>query len=237
MPPRLDTNKKIRHFLTKFQGFIVENNKLYYQDTEHKLEVLKRADIDNKLRELYNNQDFSVGSGQTSLYFKVRDMYLNIKRNDVAEFLKKQPSYQMSRNTRHHINRPIRASQANERFVIDLIDVGEDYVDNGYRYILTCVDYFTRYVWCEALRTKTAIAVRDAMQTIVHRAGDTYPSIIQSDNGGEFQGELLDWMREHNITHIKTLSYTPQSNGLVENANGQIRKILREFMLRKRNLH
>ena len=237
MPPGLDTNKKIRHFLTKFQGFIVENNKLYYQDTEHKLEVLKRADIDNKLRELYNNQDFSVGSGQTSLYFKVRDMYLNIKRNDVAEFLKKQPSYQMSRNTRHHINRPIRASQANERFVIDLIDVGEDYVDNGYRYILTCVDYFTRYVWCESLRTKTAVAVRDAMQTIVHRAGDTYPSIILSYNGGEFQGELLDWMREHNITHIKTLSYTPQSNGLVENMNGQIRKILREFMLRNRTLH
>jgi hypothetical protein len=45
MPPRLDTNKKIRHFLTKFQGFVVENHKLYYQDTEHKLEVLKSADI------------------------------------------------------------------------------------------------------------------------------------------------------------------------------------------------
>ena len=32
-----------------------------------------------------------------------------------------------------------------------------------------------------------------------------------------------------------TLSYTPQSNGLVENLNNQIRKILREMFLRNNN--
>ena len=66
LPPRLDSNKKIRHFLTKYNKFIVENNKLYYQDPEHKLEVIPRADIQNTLERLYADQDFSTGSGQNS---------------------------------------------------------------------------------------------------------------------------------------------------------------------------
>ena len=237
LPPTFDTNKKIKHFLIKFKKFKVENNKLYYEDPEHKLEVIARADVEDTLKRLYADEDFSVGSGQNSLYFKVRDKYLNIKRNDVAEFLKRQPTFQMTRKVRHHINKPIRATYPNERFAIDLIDVGEDYIDNGFRYILTCVDYFSRYVFAEAIRNKTAVAVRDAMNIIVHRAGDTYPHIIQKDNGGEFQGELNDWMTQHNIKPINTLSYSPQSNGLIENMNGQLRKILKEFMLRNNNLH
>ena len=237
LPVRLNTNPKIKRFLIKFNKFKVENNKLYYQDAEHKLEVIPRANIENTLTQLYADQDFSTGSGQQSLYFKVRDKYLNIKRNDVAEFLKRQPAFQMTRRVRHHINKPIRASEENERWAIDLIDTGEDYVDNGFRYLLTCVDYFSRYVWAEAIRNKTAIAVRDAMDIIVHRAGDTYPHIIQKDNGTEFQGELNDWMTQHNIKPINTLSYTPTANGLIENMNGQLRKILREFMLRNNNLH
>jgi len=237
LPANLNTNPKIKKFLTTFRNFKMENGKLIYEDKEHKLEVITKADIPETLKRLYDDQDFSTGSGQDSLYFKVRDKYLNIRRSDVANFLKHQPSYQMTRTTRHHINKPIRASQPNERWAIDLIDVGENYIHGGNRYILTCVDYFSRYVWAEPITNKTSITVRDAMETIVHHAGDTYPHIIMKDNGGEFQGELNDWMEEHDIKWINTLSYSPQSNGLIENMNKQLRKILREFMLRNNTLN
>ena len=90
LPPTLDSNnKKIKHFLTKPNKFKeVENTKLYYEDPEHKLEVIPRVDKQDTLKRLYDDQYFSVGSGQNSLYFKLRDKYLNIKRNDVADFLK-----------------------------------------------------------------------------------------------------------------------------------------------------
>jgi hypothetical protein len=39
-------------------------------------------------------------------------------------------------------------------------------------------------------------------------------------------------MKINNITYIKTLSYSPQSNGLVEGTNRKVRKILREIMIR-----
>ena len=237
LPAHLNTNVKIKKFLTTFRNFKIENNKLYYEDKENKLEVIPKTQIEDTLKRLYDDEDFSIGSGKNSLYFKVRDKYLNIRREDVGKFLEKEPYYQMSRTTRRHINKPIRASQVNERWAIDLIDVGEAYVDGRYRYILTCVDYFARFVWAEAIENKTSISVCNAMDTIVHRAGDTYPHIIMKDNGGEFQGELNQWMKDHDIQFINTLSYSPQSNGLIENMNGQIRKILREFMLRNKSLH
>ena len=178
LPPRLDTNKKIKHFLVKFNKFKVENNKLYFEDPEHKLEVIPRADIPDTLKRLYDDQDFSTGSGQQSLYFKVRDRYLNIKRNDVAEFIKREPTYQMTRKPRHHINKPIRASQVNERWSCDHIDVGEDYKINNQRYILTVIDYFSRYAWCEPQRDRTADATVEAVRRIIQRAENTYPHIL-----------------------------------------------------------
>jgi hypothetical protein len=81
------------------------------------------------------------------------------------------------------------------------------------------------------LKTKTAIAVKDALQSICHQAG-TIPHIIMKDNGTEFQGETNEWMKENNIKWSNTLSYTPQSNGKIENFNSQLRKMLREIFIR-----
>jgi hypothetical protein len=39
-------------------------------------------------------------------------------------------------------------------------------------------------------------------------------------------------MKDNNITYIKTLSYSPESNGLVEGTNKKIRNVLREIMIR-----
>ena len=47
--------------------------------------------------------------------------------------------------------------------------------------------------------------------------------------------ETTDWMKENNIVYIKTLSYTPTSNGLVEGKNRRIRGVLRELMIRNTN--
>ena len=59
--------------------------------------------------------------------------------------------------------------------------------------------------------------------------------MLQSDNGGEFKGELTKYCDDVGIKQVFTLSYTPRSNGLVENLNNQIRKILREMFLRNNN--
>ena len=85
-------------------------------------------------------------------------------------------------------------------------------IDRGFKFILTVVDYYSRKVWLRALKNQTSINVRNALVEIVQET-KTYPKIIQADNGSEFQKETSVWMKEHDITYIKTLSYSPESNG------------------------
>jgi IS30 family transposase len=99
------------------------------------------------------------------------------------------------------------------------------------KFILTVVDYFSRKVFLRPLKAQTAINVRNAMVNIVAET-KTYPRIIACDNGGEFKKETLEWMKEHNVQVINTLSYSPESAGLVEGTNKKVRNVPREIMIR-----
>ena len=68
----------------------------------------------------------------------------------------------------------------------------------------------------------------------VSEAG-VYPRILKRDNGGEFVGDLSALMTAHNIEGVETLSYSPESNGLIENFNNQMRKMLRKLMIGHQN--
>ena len=73
------------------------------------------------------------------------------------------------------------------------------------------------------------------MKNIYQTAG-VYPHILQKDLGGELRAELEHRIKEHNIQGITTLSYSPQSNGLIEKFNSPMKKMLRELMIRHANL-
>jgi hypothetical protein len=64
------------------------------------------------------------------------------------------------------------------------------------------------------------------------------PHILQSDNGGEFKNyDTKAWLREQNIKPIYSLPYSPESNGLIENFNKQLRKMMREIFIRTNDLN
>jgi hypothetical protein len=73
--------------------------------------------------------------------------------------------------------------------------------------------------------------VRNALINLVQET-KTYPILIMADNGSEFKRETSEWMQDNKITYIKTLSYSSESNGLVEGTNKKVRKVLREIMIR-----
>jgi hypothetical protein len=73
------------------------------------------------------------------------------------------------------------------------------------------------------------------MTDIFDEAGE-YPNRLQSDNGKEFSGDLDELLDEKDIKHIRTTSYSPQSNGMIEGFNRIVRKILREIFVRNNNL-
>jgi len=234
IPDTLNSGAKIKRFLAKWdKEWKVENGSLVY--IPENLTVVPSDDRNKVLKKIYENLETGVAQGITVFYKRVREKYLNIRRSDVSSFLKSQKVYQITRPQVHTINHPILAKSPNERYGIDCINMVSYLTANGgergFRFILTVVDYFSRYVWLRALKTQTAVNVRNALQNIVQET-KTYPKIAIADNGTENQGATSEWFKEHNIEYIKSLSYSPQTNGLTEGKNKIVRKVLREIMIR-----
>lgn len=96
----------------------------------------------------------------------------------------------------------------------------------GRQFLLTCVCHLTGWAEAIPIASKRSAVVQEAFLTnVVGRYG--IPSILISDNGGEFTSqEFANWLSEFGIEHRFTSPYHPQTNGLVERFNGTLQKIL-----------
>ena len=223
------------HLKIQYKDFTINNNNIVFKPLN--LIVVKESDKQNILKELYDDPTIGLGSGVKSFYNKVRDRYLGIKRDDIITFLNSQEAYQLTKKEKPVINRPIIGKYPNHRWAIDLIDMNYyKSSNNNYKWILTVIDFFSKKVFAKGMKDKTAETTKDALDSIC--SDNTYPLIIQSDNGGEFIGqEMKDWATDNKVRLVRTLSYTPTSNGLIENFNNLLRKMIREGFIRNNNLN
>jgi transposase InsO family protein len=99
----------------------------------------------------------------------------------------------------------------------------------GYRYILTMVDYHTRYAWAEPLFDKSAGSVVQAyMKHLVWTHGGAQR--LLTDNGGEFtNGTLREVCSLLGTKKIFSTPYHPEGDGSVERMNRTILTMLRPF--------
>lgn len=97
---------------------------------------------------------------------------------------------------------------------------------SGHRYILTCVDRFTRWAEATPLAEVTTDTVAHAfIATWVARFG--VPLSLTSDRGGQFEAHV--WSKVMSLLGIRryrTSSYHPQSNGIVERFHRQLKSSL-----------
>ncbi|MCO5584048.1 hypothetical protein L7F22_037970 [Adiantum nelumboides] len=105
---------------------------------------------------------------------------------------------------------------------------------NGKLYILVAIDYMTRWVEAQSIaKVNEKIVSKFVYTHICCRFGT--PLEIVSDNGPGFRrGLLTEVCEELKISHRHSTPYYPQSNGLVEKANGIIARIIRKMVESKR---
>jgi transposase InsO family protein len=104
----------------------------------------------------------------------------------------------------------------------------------GYTHLLVVVDKFSK--WIEA-RPITNLRVEQALSfftDIIHRFG--VPNSIITDNGSQFTGrKFLEFCDKHHICVDWVAVTHPQTNGLVERANGMILQGLKPRIFDKLN--
>lgn len=192
--------------------------------------VVRDDDKAVKIRSVYDE----VGLGIKTLYQQVSRRYLNIRREDVEEFLKNNEIYQLTKKPVKQINRKIISDGVNKTWGIDLIDMSSHVKSNrGYKFIMTCVDFHSKYAMLRALKSKTSAAIVTAFNKIIEDVGGPPKSLV-SDNGLEFKNEdMAAYCDEHHIKQIFGLAYSPTSNALTEQSNGLVRKALSAVFVRE----
>lgn len=224
-----DVNPK--RFAQKFSKFILRGNDLVYKPLN--LVVVPNAEINEVLKEEYASRDV-MGKSIMSFHRYLCSKYINIKRKHVKEFLGRSKVYQMTKPQVFRVNKPITSVFPNSLWAIDLIDM--KYLSKSnyeYKYIVNVVDVFSRKIWIEPIKFKTAKQISETFEKIIERAG-VKPNHLMSDNGTEFQGRFKELCEELGIKKRNVRSYTPQANGIVETANKQVRKLIR-FMMTTNN--
>ena len=86
------------------------------------------------------------------------------------------------------------------------------------RYIITCVDYLTKYEEARAVPNKASDTIADFFwEDIICRHGNV--ATVSSERGGELSGRFEALRNRCFIDHRLTSPHHPQSNGLTERFN------------------
>lgn len=97
-----------------------------------------------------------------------------------------------------------------------------------YRYILTMVDFATRYPEAVALKNIETETVAEALVSIFSRVG--VPEELLTDQGSQFMSNILKEVgRLLSMKHLITSPYHPQCTGLVERFNGTLKSMLKRM--------
>ena len=120
------------------------------------------------------------------------------------------------------------------RVAVDLVGPIEPRTVRGNRYILTLVDYATRYPEAIPLKNIETTTIAEALVEIFSRVG--VPQEILSDRGSQFtSGLFAEVSKLLSMRQLFTTPYHPAGNGLVERFNGTLKLMLKRMCAEKPN--
>ena len=121
-------------------------------------------------------------------------------------------------------------------FQLDITDIPSKLqTDELAKYLLSIIDTFSKYGFNYIISNKKADTVLGKLKDFINRNGK--PNTIHTDNGKEFVNKLFEEYCEVNkIKIIRGRPYHPQSQGVVEAYNKEIKRLLEmKYLENKKN--
>lgn len=163
--------------------------------------------------------------GRDKLYDILKD-HFDISRRQVQEWLNKQEIHQLYAPAKKR--RMIQNTILNEPYKqigLDLMDM-QNIEDDGHKYVFTAIDLFSKKAYAIPLTDKTNETVLDGMKEILKKIGHPVKS-VRSDNGPEFKNDNMKaFLEQKEIKQIFSLPHKPQSNGIIERFNGELKRLI-----------
>ena len=108
--------------------------------------------------------------------------------------------------------------------------------NNNYKYIITVIDFFSKYSWCYPLKNKNHNEIINSCKEIFLKFKRS-PKFIQSDEGSEFTNKhIQNFFKDNNIKWNHTYNQDIKCN-ICERFNRTIlNKIYKNFTLNNNNI-
>lgn len=185
--------------------------------------------LDKRLSRLYFTPKLkgSLG-GKAKFLSEWKYLKPKLDARKVSEWLLTTDTYTLHRPARTSFpRRKTYSSGPNAIWQMDLSDLPELATYNeGYRYILFCIDVFSRFAYAIPLKTKSGLEVTDALKTIITE--DNHPLQIQTDKGREFLNR--HFQNYLNVNHIH--HYTTQNEDIKASIVERLQRTIKSKMFR-----
>jgi hypothetical protein len=159
--------------------------------------------MNDLLRKIYYNPSHPASfSSLQKLFEEAKKKSPNIKIKDVSNWLKGQNTYTLHRQRKKYFKRnKIIAENINEQFQADLVDMQAFQAENnGYKYILTVIDIFSKFAFAIPCKNKTASSIIAGFKKVFKKRK---PFKIQTDQGKEFLNkQAKDFFKINSIHHF-----------------------------------
>lgn len=158
--------------------------------------------VKNKERTLLKNQYYTPHKAGAFGGVDVLTRALSnkkIKSTQVSSFLKDQETYSLHRQVRRNFpRRRVQVGGRRQQFQCDLVDMHE-HVDGAYKWILMCIDVFTKKAWAFPLKRKNAEEMLAAMKELLENL-QVLPAKLQTDKGKEFLNKAVqDYLKSKHV--------------------------------------
>ena len=129
-----------------------------------------------------------------------------ISKHNVVDWLKTQDTYTLHKPIRKRFTRnPYIVFKPYELWQADLNDMrGLSKYNDGYNYLLSVIDVFSKRLYVRALKKKEGAEVADAFDNIFKEA-TTAPRCLQTDKGTEFTGsKTKSLFKKYKVKYVTT---------------------------------
>lgn len=206
-------------------------------DDRHVFRVVRPSKRGELIRTFFDDMKDIKLNPHTLFDAIFRNMYIGISRRYVAEYLIENASMHFFRTSKIQGVKPVinsfRPKYPFEHWQIDFTTIGsgtstETEVktkNKKYHKLLVIIDIFSKFVYIYPTKDESSTTVA----TILNRLflnGDI-PKILHSDNGSPFRSDKVKVICEQfHVKQIFGASYSPQTQGFVENKNHYIKKLI-----------
>lgn len=150
----------------------------------------------------------------------------------------------LDRQATHKIHTTPKSKFPTEKIIVETMDEQWDSdilhladlskYNKGYKYILLCIDLFSRFLWGKPLKTKSSAETANALQAILDKGRQCV--VLRTDQGKEFLGAPFQKvLKENNIDHM--IAYGPHKAAYAERVNRTIENRLYKYFYEKQTFN